>query len=406
MVYILAVHPGIMTAAGMDFGRTFTSTALSAGIATIIMAFVGRIPVALACGLGINTYVAFTVCGAMGFTWQTAIAAVFVEGLLFIVLSLMGIREKIIGAIPPELRKAVACGIGLFIAVIGLAGGGLLSVGGGTPIAINPVTSGAPLVTVLGLIILIILYVLKVPGSIFIAIIAATIIGIPLGVTTVSGAGIIGLPAAPYTPGDIIQGLRAVSALDFIVVFFSLLFVDLFDTVFTLAGLALQGNLLDKNGSIINVRGALLSDALGTTVGALFGATTVTSYSESATGIAAGGRTGLTALVTGILFLLALVFAPLFALIPGAATAPALIFVGYLMLGAATGVDLKSVEIGLPFFVTLLLIPMSYSISTGLAWGFVTYTLVKVLGKKAKDISLATWILTVLFLIKIIWIKA
>jgi AGZA family xanthine/uracil permease-like MFS transporter len=370
------------------------------------MAFVGKVPIALACGLGINAYVAFTVCGAMGFTWQTAMAAVFVEGILFIILSLAGIREKIISAIPMELRKAVACGIGLFIAVIGLAGGGILAVGGGTPIAINPVTQGAPLVTVLGLIILIVLYVLKVPGSIFIAMIAAAIIGIPLGVTNISEFSIFGLPAAPYMPADILQGLKTVPIIDFIVVFFSLFFVDLFDTVSTLAAVALQANLMDKNGNIVNVKGALLSDAVGTTVGALFGATTVTSYIESATGVAVGGRTGLTALVTGLLFLLALVFAPLFAIIPGAATAPALIFVGYLMLGAAAGTDLKSVEVGLPFFVTLLIIPMSYSISTGLAWGFVTYTLVKVMGKKAKDISPATWILTLLFLVKIIWIKA
>ncbi|MDR1908734.1 MAG: NCS2 family permease, partial [Spirochaetaceae bacterium] len=360
MVYILAVHPGIMTAAGMDFGRTFTSTAIAAGISTIVMAFVGRIPVALACGLGLNAYVAYTVCGAMGFTWQTAIAAVFVEGVLFILLSLSGIRERMIDAIPVELRKAVACGIGLFIAVIGLQNGGILVVGGGTPVAINPVTSGAPLVTVLGLLILIILYVLKVPGSVFLAIIAATLIGIPLGVTQAANFSILGLPAAPYTPADIIEGLRAVPVLDFVVVFFSLLFVDLFDTLSALAGLALQGNFLDRNGKILNAKGALLSDAIGTTVGSLFGATTVTSYIESATGIAVGGRTGLTSLVTGLLFLLALVFAPLFAIIPGAATAPALIFVGYLMLGATTDTNLKTVEVGLPFFITMLIIPMSY----------------------------------------------
>ncbi|MDR2517476.1 MAG: NCS2 family permease [Spirochaetaceae bacterium] len=406
MVYILAVHPGIMTAAGMDYGRTFTSTAISAGVATIVMAVVGRLPVALACGLGLNAYVAYTVCGVMGFNWQTALAAVFVEGALFIVLSLSGAREKIINAIPEELRRAVAAGIGLFIAVIGLQNGGILAVGGGTPIAINPVTSGAPLVTVLGFAILLALYVLRVPGSVFIAVIAATIIGIPLGVTDISGFSIVGLPPAPYTPLDIIRGLKAVSPLDFAVVFSSLLFVDLFDTVSCFSAVALQSKLLDKNGNILNLRGALLADAIGTAAGSLIGATTVTSYIESSTGIAVGGRTGLASLVTGILFLLALVLAPLFAVIPGAATAPALIFVGYLMLGTITGTDLAPVEVGAPFFVTMLLIPMSYSISTGLAWGFVTWALVMTLRGKAKAISPVAWFLTALFLVKIIWLKA
>jgi AGZA family xanthine/uracil permease-like MFS transporter len=406
MVYILAVHPGIMTAAGMDFGRTFTTTAIAAGVSTIVMAFVGKLPVALACGLGLNAYVAYTVCGSMGFNWQTAIAAVFVEGVLFIILSLSGIRQKIINAIPEELRRAVACGIGLFIAVIGLQNGGVLATGGGTPLAINSVTSGAPLVTVLGFIILISLYVLKVPGSIFIAVVAATIIGIPLGVTDVTNFRIIGFPDAPWLPGDIIRGIQGVPVLDFVVVFLSLLFIDLFDTVSCFAALALQSGLKDKDGNILNVKGALLSDAIGTTIGACFGATTVTSYIESATGVAVGGRTGLTALVTGFLFIAALVLAPFFSIIPGAATAPALIFVGYLMLETIAGADLRSVETGIPFFVAMLIIPMSYSVSTGLAWGFVSYTLIMVLRGKWAKISLATWFLTALFLVKIIWIKA
>jgi AGZA family xanthine/uracil permease-like MFS transporter len=342
MVYIIAVQPTIMSVAGMDPGAVITATALTAGIATLIMAFIGKIPVALASGLGINAFIAFSVCGPRGFNWQTAIAAVFVEGVVFLILSLCGVREAIIKAIPDELKKAVALGIGLFIAVVGLynGGSGILTVGGGTPIGINSITSGAPLVIVLGLLLLIILYTLKVPGSILIAIIASTLIGIPLGVTHVpENFSIFGTPATPYLPQDIIAGLQSVKPADFFVVFFSLLFIDMFDTISTLSGVALQGNLLDKNGNIINCKGALISDALGTIVGSLFGATTVTSYIESSTGVAAGGRTGLASVATGILFLLAMFLSPLFLLIPGAATAPALIFVGFLMLGAVSNLD-------------------------------------------------------------------
>jgi AGZA family xanthine/uracil permease-like MFS transporter len=408
MVYILAVQPVIMKSAGMDAGAVVTATALTAGIATLLMAFIGKIPVALASGLGINAFIAFSVCGPMGFNWQTAIAAVFIEGLVFLIISLCGLREAIIKAIPNELKKAVALGIGLFIAVVGLynGGNGILTVGGGTPLGINSITSGAPLVIVLGLLITTILYALKVPGSILIAIIAATIIGIPLGVTHVSANfSIFGTPAAPYLPHDILAGLQHVKTADFFAVFFSLLFIDMFDTISTLSGVALQGNLVDKNGNIINCRGALISDSLGTIIGSLFGATTVTSYIESSTGVAAGGRTGLASVVTGILFLLAMFLSPLFLLIPGAATAPALIFVGFLMLGAVSNLDLRNIEVGLPIFITMLIIPMSYSISEGLAWGFIAYTLIKVVKRKWRDISLMTWILTAVFIAKLIFVR-
>ncbi|MDR2864177.1 MAG: NCS2 family permease [Spirochaetaceae bacterium] len=406
MVYILAVQPGIMKAAGMDPGAVFTATAISAGFATLVMAFLGKIPIALASGLGINAYIAFSVCGPMGFTWQTALAAVFVEGIVFLIISFCGIREKIVQAIPEELKKAVALGIGLFIAIIGLNGAGILSVGGGTPVAINSITSGAPLVAVIGLLLVIVLYSLKIPGSILIAILATTVIGIPFGVTTIpTGFSFISIPPAPYTPLDIISGLKSVPLVDFVVVFFSLLFIDMFDTVSTLAGVALQGNLIDKKGNIINCKEALLSDAIGTTFGSLIGATTVTSYIESSTGVAVGGRTGLASVATGIFFLLALFLSPVFLLIPSAATAPALIFVGFLMLGAVSNLDLRNVEIGLPIFITMLIIPMSYSISEGLAWGFICYTLVKVVKMKWKEISLATWILTIVFLIKLIFVR-
>jgi AGZA family xanthine/uracil permease-like MFS transporter len=401
VVYILAVHPGIMTAAGMDPGKVFTATAISAGLVTILMGVFAKLPIALAPGLGINAFIAFSVCGPMGFSWQTAIAAVFIEGLIFIAISLCGIRERIIDAIPDQLKKAVALGIGLFIAVVGLSGAGIVRTDLGTTVGFAPITSGAPLVAIIGLAIIIVLYALRVPGAIFIGIVGATIVGIPLGVTTLP-ASVLSAPPAPYNPADIVSGLAAVRVSDFLVVLFSLLFIDLFDTVSTLFAVAQQGNLLDGDGRVVNVKQALLSDAIGTSFGALLGATTVTSYIESSTGVSAGARTGLASVVTGFLLLLALVLSPVFLAIPGAATAPALIFVGFLMLGAISNIDLRNVETGLPIFITMIAIPFSYSISMGLAWGFVTYTLVKVCVGKTRDLTVATWVLTALFLAKMI----
>jgi AGZA family xanthine/uracil permease-like MFS transporter len=400
--YILAVQPNMMKVAGMDPGAVFTATAISAAFATILMGLLAKIPIALASGLGINAFIAFSVCGAMGFTWQTALAAVFVEGVIFVILYIVKVREQIIEAIPLQIRRAVALGIGLFIAAIGLynSGDGILAVGGGTPFAFNSVVSGAPLLISIGLIITIVLFTLKVPGSIFISIIATTIIGIPMGITHLPES-LVSLPPAPYTPVDIIKGLAAVKLTDFLFVTVSLLFVDMFDTVSTLFGVALQGNLLDKDGKVINVQKALLSDAIGTVFGSLFGATTVTSYIESSTGVASGARTGLASVVTGVLFLIALILSPIFLAIPGAATAPALIFVGFLMLGSVSNMNFNDIEVGLPVFITMVAIPFTYSISLGLAYGFVSYVIVKVSLKKFKDINIATWVLAILFLIKL-----
>jgi AGZA family xanthine/uracil permease-like MFS transporter len=339
-------------------------------------------------------------CGALGFTWQTAIAAVFVEGLIFIVISISGIREKIVDAIPDQLKKAVAIGIGLFIAVIGLSNSGILAVGGGTPVAFTSISSGAPLVAIIGLGVTIALYTLKVPGSIFIGIIAATVIGIPLGVTVMPESA-VSAPPAPYMPWDIIGGLSSISITNFLVCLFSLLFIDLFDTVATLLGVASQGNLIDADGKVKNVKKALLADAIATSAGALIGATTVTSYIESSTGVAQGARTGLASVVTGVLFLVALIFSPIFLAIPAAATAPALIFVACLMINSLSNVDFSKLENAVPVTITMIAVPFSYSIATGLAWGFISYTLVKVCLGKSKELSIATWVITAIFLAKI-----
>jgi AGZA family xanthine/uracil permease-like MFS transporter len=386
---------------GMDPARVLTATAISAGVATLVMAFLGKLPIALAPGMGTNFFLAFAVGVGMGFSWQTAIAAVFVEGVLCIILTLTKIREKVIDSIPDTIKKAVALGIGMMIAVIGLREGGLL-VGGDTGFAIVPPTSGSALLVVIGLAITVILYALKVPGSIFIGIIGATIIGIPLGVTHFNG--IVGIPAAPYTPIDIIGGLTSVKFLDFLVLFISLGLVDFFDTISTFAGIAEQSNLKTRDGKIRNIKNALLADCSGTVIGSLFGSTCTTSYVESAAGVAAGGRTGLTSVVTGCLFIVAVFLSPLFLAIPSAAVAGALVFVGFLMLGAVSNLDFTNVEIGLPTFITVLMLTASLNITEGLAWGFITYTLVKVCKGKTKEVSISTWILTAIFLIKILFI--
>ena len=401
-IYIVMVHPMIMSYAGMDPARVFTSTAIAAGLGTLVMAFLGKLPIMLAPGMGINAFVAFTVCLGLGFHWSVAILAIFFGGLCFIVMSVTGLREKIIYAIPDTLKKAVAFGIGFFIAIIGLNNAGILNSGGGTPLAINAITSGGPLVAIIGLFLMFVLYAQKIPGSIFIAIIVAAIVGIPLGVTQIpEGFRFFSMPAAPYLPSDVIAGLHTVSLPQFFIVFLTLLIVEIFDTVATFAGLAEQSGLKDKNGNILNCKRALLSDAITTPIGAAFGATTVTSYIESSAGMAAGARTGFASVITGIGFLFALCFSSVFMLIPAAATAPALIFVGFLMLGALAKTELKELTVGLPVFMTVLMMVASYDISKGLAYGFVTYILTMVFSKRIKEISIPTWVLGGIFLLYI-----
>ncbi|MBQ2314003.1 MAG: NCS2 family permease [Treponema sp.] len=404
MSYILAVNPGMLSACGgMSFGAVFTATALSSAIATLVMALAANLPVALAPGMGLNAFFAFTVVLGMGVSFQTALTAVLFEGLLFIILSAVGVREAIINSIPAHLKKAVAVGIGLFIAMIGLADGGILAKSdGGMPIMgfVN-FDNKIALVAALGLIITVVLYVMKVPGSILIGIIATTIIGIPFGVTSVpeGWGGPVSLPEAPlffkFDFSSIFTG-------QFFLVFFTFLFVDMFDTIGTLMGVAEQANLVDKKGNIPNIKGALFADAVGTVAGACLGTSTVTSYVESTSGVAAGGRTGLSSVVTALLFLLALFLSPLFALIPGAATAPALIFVGFLMINSVSSIDFSDITEGIPAFVTIMVMPFSYSIANGISWGIIAYVICKVAGKKAKDIPAVTWVLAAVFLFKII----
>lgn len=414
MAYILAVNPSILSASGMSWGAVFTATALSAAIATFVMAFCANLPVALAPGLGLNAFFTYTVVLGMGCTYQLALTAVLLEGILFIILSLCGVREAIIKSIPEGLKKAVAVGIGLFIAIIGLANAGIVSTETGTLIGYVNFTMAnkTAIVAVIGLILTIVLYTLKVQGAILIGIIVTTIVGIPFGVTTIpENFRPLSAPSAPTVFAFDFKGIFCTTAGkfsfavigQFFVIFFTFLFTDLFDTIGTLLGVAEQGNLKDSNGEVQNVKGALMADAVGTAVGACLGTSTVTSFVESSSGVAAGARTGLASVTTGILFLLALFLSPLFFLIPSAATAPALIFVGYLMMKSVVEIKFDDPTEGIPAFITIMTMPFSYSIAKGIQWGIISYVIAKCAGKKFKEIPVVTWILAVIFLADIIF---
>ena len=399
MSYILAVNPGMLgSIAGMNFGGVFTATAVSAAVATLIMAFLANMPVALASGMGLNAFFTYTVCGQMGCSPWFALTAVLLEGVLFILLSFFGVREAIINSIPGTMKKAVAVGIGLFIALIGLNNAGIVTSANGTIIGFNAIdlSHATALVAIIGLVITVVLYILKVPGAILIGIAATTVLGIPFGVTTVpDNFKPVSVPSAPFLFKFEWAG---VLSLKFFGVFFTFLFTDIFDTIGTLMGVAEQGNLVDEKGNIPKVKGALLADAVGTVAGACLGTSTVTSFVESSSGVAAGARTGLASVVTAFFFLLALFFTPLFALVPSCATAPALIFVGFLMMQSVSKINFADITDGIPAFITIMVMPFGYSISKGIAFGMIAYVIAKIAGKKTKEIPVVTWILAVVFI--------
>ncbi|MDR3237830.1 MAG: NCS2 family permease [Spirochaetia bacterium] len=399
MAYILAVNPGMLGETGMPPSAVFTATALSAAIATLIMAFAANLPVALAPGMGLNAFFTYTVVFGMGYSWQIALTAVFIEGILFIIMSLFNVREAIVKAIPANLKKSVVVGVGLLIALIGLVNSGIVIGDSGTITALGDLTSGSALVALIGIAVIIILYSLKVRGSVLIGILATTIIGIPFGVTSVPAGGWtpIDIPAAPLFFQFEFENLLT---LKFFIVLFTFLFVDIFDTIGALVCVTQQAGLM-KNGEIPRVKQAFLADAIGTVVGAALGTSTVTSYGESSVGVAVGGRTGLTSLVTAILFLLSLFLAPVFLLIPSAATGPALIFVGFLMMQAVTTIDFKDPTEGIPAFFTIIITPFGYSVAEGIVYGIMSYVILKVFTGKLKDISIVTAILFVIFLLRL-----
>lgn len=405
MVYILAVNPGMLSETGMDFGGVFTATALSAGVATLIMALYAKYPFALAPGMGLNAFFTYSVCIGMKQSWQFALTAVLVEGIIFILLSLLKVREAIFDLIPLSLKKAVSAGIGLFIALVGLKNAGIIVANEGTTIGLGDLTANASIVALLGLIVIAILYARNVKGALLIGIIIATIIGIPLGVTTLpEGFKIFSLPPSLKDVAFKFVPFSEIMTKDFWIIVVTFLFVDIFDTVGTLAGIASKSGMLDEEGKLPRVSKALTADAVGTIFGACMGTSTVTTFVESSAGVAAGGRTGLTSVTTGIMFILALFIAPLFAIIPAAATAPVLVVVGVFMMSAVMEINWHDLTEAVPAFLTIAMMPFAYSIAEGIVFGIVSYTLIKTFTGKAKDVSALMWVLSVLFVLREIFL--
>ncbi len=402
MAYILAVNPGILSDAGLDRGAVFTATALSATIACFCMAIFANLPVALASGMGLNAFFSYTVVIGMKYSPAVALTAVFLEGILFLLLSLINVREAIIKSIPVNLKKAVAAGIGFFITFIALQNAGIIVNNEATLVGLATITWNSPaMLALIGLIITAGLFILKVPGAILLGILITTIIGIPMGITIPyagwKGWSPISFPSAPFVFNF---DFSKILSFKFFVVFVSFLFVDIFDTVGTLVGVATQAKLVDKDGNVPKVKQALMADAIGTVAGAVLGTSTVTSYVESTAGVAAGGKTGLTSFTTAIMFLIALLFSPLFLLIPGAATAPALIIVGFLMISQITEINFKDPTEGIPAFLTIIMMPLSYSIAEGIVYGILAFVILKLIGGKFKQISAVTWILFIVFILR------
>jgi adenine/guanine/hypoxanthine permease len=399
MAYILIVNPSILSQAGMDFGAVFTATALAAIVTTLLFGLYAKLPFAGAPGMGLNAFFAFTIVKGMGYTWQFALTAVLLEGLIFIVLTVFNVREALVNCIPVNIKRAISVGIGLFIAFIGLDNAHIvIHPEGGAIVALGNLKSPFTLLAVIGVVITSILLARKVRGALLIGIVTTTIIGIPLGITKLP-TNIISAP--PSIASTFMQfEWTHVFSLDMLIVLFTLLFMDLFDTIGTLVGVATKANMLDKDGNVPRAKEALLADAIGTSLGACFGTSAVTAYIESASGVAEGGRTGLTAVSTSFMFIIALFLSPLFIMIPSPATAPALILVGLFMLEPIKEIDLVDFTEAIPAFITIIIMPLSYSIADGIAFGMISYVLMKVTTGKYKDVHIAAYIVSGLFLLK------
>ena len=424
MAYILAVNPSILSASGMDQGAIFTATALASAVASFLMAALANLPFALSAGMGLNAFFAFTVCGAMGYSWQVALAAVFTEGVIFVILSLTNVREAIFDSIPRTLKLGVSAGIGLFICFIGMQNAHIVVNNDSTLVSIfsikGAISSGAMqnegitvILAMIGVMITAFLIIKQVKGSILIGILLTWLIGIILqmcgayvpdpaaGFYSLLPSGIISAPAsmAP-TLFKFDFSILKTNPLDFIAILFAFLFVDVFDTLGTLIGCASNGKMLDEEGRLPGIKGALLSDAVGTCFGAACGTSTITTFVESSAGIAEGGRTGLTAVTTGLFFLLALFFSPLFLAIPSFATAPALIIVGFMMFKQAAEIGWDDMLESIPAYIAIIAMPFLYSISEGISLGIISYVVLNLCAGKGKKVSPLMYVLAVLFILK------
>ena len=402
MSYILAVNPGMFgILEGMPAGAVFTTTALAAIIGTLAMAIFAKLPFGLAPGMGLNAFFVFSVCLGMGYSWQFALTAVFIEGILFILMTITNIREAIVNAIPKNLRYAIGGGIGLFIAFIGMQNAGIIVNDNATLVALGDITSGSALLAVIGLVITGVLFALNVRGAMLIGILATTLIGIPMGITEFKG--VVSMPES-VEPIFCKFEWDKIFTLDMLVVVFTFLFIDMFDTVGTLIGVSTKAKMVDEKGNIPHLKQAFMADAIATTAGAVLGTSTTTTYVESASGVAQGGRTGLTAFTIAVCFAVALFFSPLFLSVPGAATAPVLILVGMLMMEPVRNIDFDDATEAIPSFICLVMMPLAYSISAGILLGMIAYVLINMICGKFKKLTPTMYILAILFILKYIFI--
>lgn len=404
MAYILAVNPSIfsnLADKGMDTNAVFTATALAAIIGTLAMAIYAKKPFGLAPGMGLNAFFVFTVCLTMGYTWQFALTAILIEGFIFVVLTLTKVRTLIVDAIPASVKRAIGAGIGLFIAFIGLKNAGIIVESSATFVTIGTMTEGTALLGVIGIVLTSVLVIKNVPGSLLIGILATALIGIPMGVTHFSG--VVDTPPS-VAPLFCQFEFHNIFTLDMLVVVFTFLFIDMFDTMGTLVGVCTKAGMMQKDGRIPGLNKAFMADAVATMAGACLGASTTTTYVESAAGVAQGGRSGLTAFSTAVCFVVAMFFAPLFLSIPAAATTPVLVIVGLFMLTPVKDIDLDDYAESIPAFITIVMMPLTYSISDGILCGVISYVLINMLCMNWKKLNPTLYVLAVLFIMKYIFI--
>ena len=403
MSYILAVNPLILGETGMDKGALFSATVIAAAMATLVMAFYAKMPFALASGMGLNAFFAYTLVLVMGFTWQQALAAVFIEGVVFILLTVFKVREAIVRAIPMNLRYAISVGIGLFIAFIGLKNGGIIVSSDATVTTLGP-WNNTSLLAMIGILVGAILLALKVRGALFFTILIMTVIGIPMGVTQIpENFSLVSLPSSIEPIALKLDFTKFVAFdINYLVIVFTLLLMDLFDTLGTLIGAAAGAGMMTKKGEIVGINRALMADAVGTTIGSLCGTSTVTTYVESTAGIAEGGRTGMTAFSVAILFLIALFFSPVFLIIPSAATTSALVLVGVMMIKPIVNIEMNDFTEAVPCFIAMLMMPFTASIAEGIVLGMLAYVFIKVCTGRGRQVSIMMYVLAVFFIFKYI----
>lgn len=404
MAYILAVNPSIFSALesqGMPTNAVFTATALAAIVGCLVMSIYAKKPFGLAPGMGLNAFFVYTVCLAMGHPWQMALTAIFLEGILFILLTVTNVRKLIVDAIPVTMKRAIGAGIGLYIAFIGLKSAGIIVNSEATSVALGSFSEPAVILSIIGFLITSVLVILNVKGGMLLGIIATTLIGIPMGVTNFNG-----VMSTPPSIAPIFCQFEwsQILSWDMVAIVFTFLFIDMFDTIGTVVGVSVKSGMVDKDGNVDGINKVLMADAVATVAGAVFGTSTTTTYIESASGVSEGGRTGLTSFTIAVCFAIALMFSPLFLAIPGAATGPVLFIVGVMMASPVRDIDWSDYSEAIPAFVTMLLMPLAYSISDGIMLGMITYTLLNALAGKFKKVSVMMWILAVLFILRYVLI--